>query len=199
MELDLDHQLGLYVGTYEMELNAFWRRICREGYTAFDCGSNQGYHSLAIAKRTHAQVVAFEPNDVALGLLRRNLRWNEGLAPYVSIVEALVGAPGDPRSGAVTLDEVAFGPTAGCVPDLVKIDIEGAEAEALAGARQLLNSRRPHMLIETHSAELEQECLMILAEAGYSPVIKHQRLIGRENRSQVHNRWILGLGTDRPA
>ena len=198
MELDLEHQLGMYLGTYEMELTRFWHRICRPGYTAFDCGSNQGYHALAIARRTGAAVHAFEPNETALDLLRRNLKRNADLSGLVTVQEAYVGARhADGVLPTTTLDAVAYGPSALFVPDLVKIDIEGAEAEALAGAAELLCRRRPHLIIETHSAPLERKCLSLLADCGYAPVIKHQRTVAREGRSDVHNRWILGLGTDR--
>jgi len=41
------------------------------------------------------------------------------------------------------------------VPDCLKLDIEGGEYMALKGARQLLERRRPDLIIETHGLEID--------------------------------------------
>jgi FkbM family methyltransferase len=52
-------------------------------------------------------------------------------------------------------------------PDVVKIDIEGAEALALEGARQTLVSHSPHLAIEIHGPEVGQKVLRVLWSLGY--------------------------------
>ena len=53
-------------------------------------------------------------------------------------------------------------------PDLMKIDIEGAEYEALIGAQELLRRKKPVIFLATHSDELREKCLKLLTEFGYN-------------------------------
>lgn len=54
------------------------------------------------------------------------------------------------------------------LPDLVKIDVEGAEALLLRGARRLLGEHRPKLVIELHGAAVAREVLTILEDLGYA-------------------------------
>src|SRR5262249_12780002 len=82
----------------------------------------------------------------------------------------------------VTLDEVSE--TYGVAPDLVKIDVEGAEVPVLDGARALASRRRTRFLVEMHSnPELTitangDSVLRWCGEAGFSAwyLAKHARL-----------------------
>ena len=53
------------------------------------------------------------------------------------------------------------------VPDLLKIDVEGAEIEVLTGASRVLAEYHPTIICEIHSAKLGQEVTMMLSENGY--------------------------------
>jgi hypothetical protein len=68
--------------------------------------------------------------------------------------------------GAETLDHLV---ESGMVPepDLIKIDVEGAEAMLLAGGERVLRKRRPQLFIEVHSPELARECDEMLSAYGY--------------------------------
>lgn len=52
-------------------------------------------------------------------------------------------------------------------PDVVKMDIEGAEAMALRGGRALLNAKTPDIVIELHGAEVAAEVLKVLWSLDY--------------------------------
>lgn len=52
-------------------------------------------------------------------------------------------------------------------PDVIKIDIEGAEAMALAGARNLLITHRPRLVVELHGVEVSRQVLLTLWSLGY--------------------------------
>jgi FkbM family methyltransferase len=53
------------------------------------------------------------------------------------------------------------------LPGVIKIDIEGAEAMALRGARKLLTEHQPRLVIELHGPEVAIEVLQILWECNY--------------------------------
>jgi len=73
--------------------------------------------------------------------------------------------PGDATVNALTLDDFVQDHAQ---PDMLKIDVEGAEVEALRGARQLLHQRHPLILCELHSAECDAGVRAILAQVGYT-------------------------------
>ncbi len=79
------------------------------------------------------------------------------------------------------------------VPDIIKLDIEGGEVEALRGASQVLAQRRPAIQLEVHGKEVEWECLSLLRDAGYDPptVVDRRRWLP-EHRPIDHNRWLIG-------
>jgi hypothetical protein len=186
--------LHTYLGTAEIELAGSIRELARPGTRCFDVGGDSAYYALLLARLTGAGVVSFEFDPEAIGRMERNLALNPGLAGLVEIVPAYVAHErvGSPR--AETLDLlIAEGEV--FEPDLLKIDVEGAEAGVLAGARELLGSRRPHVIIETHSRALEEECLGSLREAGYeTPRIIDPRRWLPERRGEGHNRWIVARG-----
>jgi hypothetical protein len=57
-------------------------------------------------------------------------------------------------------------------PDLIKIDIEGYELEALHGMREVLLQYRPRIIIETHTSLLKEQCSAYLYSLGYE--LKHE-------------------------
>ena len=64
----------------------------------------------------------------------------------------------------VTLDEAAerYG-----MPDLVKLDVEGAENLVLEGGRRVMREVRPTLIVEVHGAERAGRFYELMAEYGY--------------------------------
>lgn len=54
------------------------------------------------------------------------------------------------------------------LPDVIKIDVEGAEPLLLRGAAGLLRERRPKLVVELHGAAVAREVISLLHEFGYS-------------------------------
>ena len=52
-------------------------------------------------------------------------------------------------------------------PDVIKVDIEGAEALMLQGARDTLNRYSPDLLVELHGASTACQVFQFLTELGY--------------------------------
>lgn len=78
-----------------------------------------------------------------------------------------------------TLDN--FVERTGLVPDVIKIDVEGAEHLVLEGAQKILRTASPLLLIELHSPFCALACESLLRKAGYS-----FNLVREENDGRLH-------------
>jgi FkbM family methyltransferase len=163
---DVMHRQLFWLGEYEPETTALFRSLLRPGQTVLDIGANVGYFTLIAAEAVgpSGRVVAFEPVEENLRLLRDNLRIN-GLANvevetsavadanateriYLyrkdvnSGMGSLMGSEADvgveQRSVATTtVDEYLRRARAERV-DVIKMDIQGCEGKALDGMLGLL-------------------------------------------------------------
>ena len=139
------------------------------GGTFIDVGAHVGCYSLRAADRA-AAVYAVEPVPETALVLERNCELNHIQNVYIYTMAAwdsrttlaLVSPNGFPRDAsmrtrpteaegdvvAVRLDEI-FRHVHHV--DLIKVDVEGSDLEALEGMRGLLARLRPKVLIEDHS------------------------------------------------
>lgn len=136
--------------------------MVRPGDTVFDFGAHHGIYSLVMASVVgpSGRVYAFDPFALNADVIRCNAVLNElpievihvGLSNRTervaaSSVHECVGAIESPYSETVTLDVPdRFESLA---PTMIKMDIEGAEIDALGAAEQLL-ARRPNLHVEVH-------------------------------------------------
>jgi len=136
----------------------------KPGSIALDVGANVGTTTLVMAARcgTAGRVVAFEPDPQARKILQRNIALNpragsitieevacsssEGKATFYARGQArssLDGDAADPSEKPMTVSLTtldAYSERAELSPNLVKIDVEGAEVAVLRGAQRLLAS-----------------------------------------------------------
>lgn len=190
MMVDFDFQSRAFLGLYEVELSRHLRRLCTPGTRSFDVGAQFGYDTLILAKLSGERVACFEPDPACLETMTANVALNPELRSLITTVPSWVGTGVD---GTLALDDYASS-QAGFVPDLIKIDVEGAETHVLEGARGLLIDRLPHILLEVHSRDLERWCGAMLVEHGYHPTIVNQRRVLRDHRPISHNRWLIAEG-----
>jgi FkbM family methyltransferase len=190
--IDFSRHTRLYLGLYEIELNRHLRAFCKPGIRSFDVGAQIGYDSLILARLTRAPVLSFEADRALSDAMVATFAANEDLAALISVRHATI-ARATEGSNSLALDDVAY--EEGFVPGLIKLDIDGGEVEALQGAGRILRQAHPHLIIETHSAELERDCALLLRDAGYRPRIVHQRRMWADHRPAAHNRWLVARGT----
>lgn len=196
MHLDLAHDSQRWLGLQERELHGWLQKFSAGIATAIDVGASDGMYTLFfLGKTTARKVLAFEPNAESLRRLKENLKEN-GLEgdPGLEMVCKYVGARNE--GDVTTLD--SFLPTL-IPPCLVKVDVDGGEADVLRGAQELLAVRDVRWIIEVHSQGLENECLQILEEAGYRtrriPNAWWRRFIPELRPIEV-NHWLAATTDD---
>ena len=183
MNLDLHHQMRLFLGIYEAELRPYFSELIHRGAKCFDIGGRDGYDALVLAKLSGGRVVSVECDREPATSMRETFARN---SYPIEVVEKFVCDREDATH--TTLDRLA---TEIFIPTFIKMDIEGAEADALRGARGLLGGTRPPFIIEVHGEEVESECVEILAEYRYKIQVVPQRRWFKEVRPLAHNQWLV--------
>ncbi|WP_407530932.1 FkbM family methyltransferase [Methylobacterium oryzisoli] len=157
-------------GDWEPHLYAFAEMVLGPESNVVDLGANLGYHTVGLARLVpRGEVFAFEPLTHCFAQLQMNVVAN-GLGNvrafkmaatdttgatiemeaidagpaggFVNIGRTAIGRGGD-AAFTVRLDDLVLPPIA-----FVKIDVQGAEVEALTGMRALIARDRPVLFVE---------------------------------------------------
>jgi FkbM family methyltransferase len=179
-------QHGCWLGSYEYDKQLIFEKIITQGGVVFDLGAHVGFHTLlaSVLVGSKGKVFAFEPMPKNLFYLKQHLSLNS--ITNVTVIEAAVSdcggvvsfeenscsfqgrisSQGNLQVKTVSLDElIAKGeiPT----PDYLKIDVEGAEMQVFSGAKSLLETAHPTILLATHGHDVHQPCCQFLKSLGY--------------------------------
>jgi FkbM family methyltransferase len=146
----------------------------KRGDILWDAGAYAGATTCLLAKLVgpEGKVYAFEPDDLNFSYLQKNIE-HHGLTNVITVRKALSGVTGTAQfymggtmaSGigdfivyadsqdmrevpTLTMEDACN--ELGCVPDFVKMDIEGAELAFLRGAKEFLRSHPVHFAIESY-------------------------------------------------
>lgn len=168
---------AVFFGLREKSLDRLFQSV-KPGFVIVDVGANIGATVLPLAKAAGVQgrVFAFEPDPVNFARCRRNLELNRvsnvllsdlALAHRIGSFDLFQVQPGNPGMNRIleagegdsvkvkssTLD--AFVAKEGLSRvDLIKMDIEGFEMNALLGAEQTLGRFKPDLHIELSDENL---------------------------------------------
>jgi FkbM family methyltransferase len=139
--------------------------MIRSGDIVLDCGCNQGFNALIYSDIVgeSGKVLAFDPfpANIAIGRFnaelndRRNIDfveagvWAERATASVSVLEQCVSLTDANAPDLISIDLISLDTYAALKPSYLKIDVEGAEIDALAGAQEVI-SQAPTMYIEIH-------------------------------------------------
>jgi FkbM family methyltransferase len=200
---------GLFcvLGMYEPQAIKFLREVVRPGYCCIDIGANLGYYALLMARLVgpSGQVIAFEPFPRNFQTLQKNVSLNdlqnvriepiaigetsgslslffaaeeENSATPSATAYAVDGRQENLQVPMLSLD--GYLSTGQFVPNLIKIDVEGAEMAVLEGARRTLATVRPILLVEIHGwgTEESEKVLHVLSEYHYDTCVLERK--GRE-------------------
>ena len=197
MYLDLNWEVSYWIGMPERGVQDTLRGLTAPGSVFYDVGGHVGFYSLGVAEHIgpSGKVFVFEADPENASRLNQHIARN-GLLDRIRIIEKAVwssskevsfrrskrdhtqggiDAPGYTAPfadgekivvKAVTLD--AFVEAGHPPPDVVKIDVEGAEAEVLRGAERVFARARPALLCEVHHPEAAVSVQNWLSARGYA-------------------------------
>jgi FkbM family methyltransferase len=181
----------------------------REGDVIVDAGANVGDFTLLAAIRTgpNGRVIAIEPEPRNASLLRRNLAINN-LSNVIVVEAALSDSVGTAtfkregiysrllneddryeyalKVGTITLDRLKADLKLSRI-DIVKMDIEGGEVDALTG--QVCLQEVKQIAVEAHGVSNREDVTKILATEGF----KLRPMMPRDTLGNVTRNCIFHL------
>ncbi len=170
----------------------------------YDLGANAGYFTLMANRViTEGKIYAFEPSPAARQLFEEHLKLNSAkitadnisLLPFaisdaekqIEFSDSNIQKEGNTYiKGSPIFSGTENKITAQCYsvdglqqqgferPDVMKIDVEGAEYDVLQGAVNTLKRYKPCILLATHDCHLpgvQEKCVKLLKQLGY--IVKH--------------------------
>ena len=166
---------GIHKGKQEPWMMLMWKKAAENNNVIYDIGGYNGIFGLVAAKANpNATVIIFEPSKINAEHIRQNIKLNnlqncslqqmavsdkkgivsfsskktQGTADHITYITK-GEEKNDDGVESIDLDSLST------VPDLIKIDAEGAEFSILKGAEKTL-SRKPQILLEVHPHYLEK-------------------------------------------
>jgi FkbM family methyltransferase len=195
-----------WFGIYEYENQLRFVASLKPGAVVYDVGANVGFYTLlaAVIAGPGGRVYSFEPLPRNLAILRRHVQLN-----HLENVEIFDGAVSDSAGTAhfstQNIPEMGFISSTGDLevrtfaldellaagrlrpPDVIKIDVEGAERDVFEGARKLLAEHRPTIMLATHGPEVHRRCLEFLRGLSY-------QLAPMDGKPLEHSTEVLATG-----
>jgi FkbM family methyltransferase len=175
-----EHQVMLYWllrGKYERHTRTLFEQAIRPGMRVLDIGAHIGYFTLLAARAVgqSGSVYAFEPDPANFRFLSHNAALNGVEDVVTAVPQAVAGTSGvrpffSNRKNSVMSSFWGGGKHDGALRvecttvddfvgperiDVVKLDVEGAEVDALRGMRRTLTeARRPVLIVECNPTAL---------------------------------------------
>ena len=179
------------LGTYETDTVDEAKVRIRPTDVVFDLGANAGYLTMVFAA-CGSHVFAFEPMKQNIERWRRHISVNgvrnasllplavcdsdrtvffaEGHSVFSNRYERTPKNDDGQRVEGRSIDSLVADGTVP-PPQVIKIDVEGAEFDVICGARTTISKYHPLIFLATHDCHkpgIRDECLAQLEEIGYS-------------------------------
>ena len=190
LDINLRNKLQVYLGLWERETFPYLTKSIQDTEWFIDVGSGDGELCILFLLKSSVEVVyAFDPLTQCTDRMKDDLSIN-GIADdgRLKVSNKLVG--NGPGKGFIKLDEIVLRNNK---KGFIKIDVEGAELDVLKSGNSILNNENVNLLIETHSKDLENDCVNFLENLNFNiKIIKNAwwRIFIPEYRPVDHNRWL---------
>jgi len=210
-----------FFGSYEKEACDYWMKLAPHAAIIFDIGANVGLYSLlAAAVNPVSHIHAFEPTPEIGEAFRENIRLNDmqnifmnalgvGNSSGQAFLQRFMGGEDiydgmnfiskrkvestDIPINVVTIADYCRQNGVTCI-DLMKMDIEGGEYDALLGAKKLLESQAIGCifleLVESHAKRFGHstvEIKRLLTNAGYQIFTLHSGKLAPVQIEKTHD------------
>jgi FkbM family methyltransferase len=175
------HIHSCWLGTYEADKQKLFTEYVKPGMVVYDIGANVGFYTLLASRLVgpSGHVYAFEPLGRNVSYLERHVNLNRlsnvtiikaavsdvnGLARFRESHPAMGGlsAAGELEVETIQIDSQNFR-----IPDVMKIDVEGAEQSVLRGSIDTLRRHSPIIFLATHGLKAHHACVSLLSDSGY--------------------------------
>jgi FkbM family methyltransferase len=185
---------GVWTGNYEVEFVSALVNAVQPGDVCYDIGGWRGYCGGAMAAHHAKRVFIFEPlpenceriekliqlnSQLPIELVRSAVGEAHGTAEF-SMLDAtsmgkLSNSPFQPEVQScqqLTVNVVAIDAwrreNKAELPQVIKIDVEGAEYMVLRGAEKTIKESLPRLFIECHSRQLTEQVSHFVQNLGYT-------------------------------
>ncbi len=181
--------LRCWLGYYEYDKQTLIADFTKRGMVAWDIGANVGFYTLAFSRLVgpSGAVYSFEPYASNVVMLLRHVCLN--MIENVRVIQAALSGGNGIESfqiskshaqgrlgadGSTLYNVPTFSPDSflekfpAARPDVIKIDVEGAECLVLKGAERLLRGSSPLILLALHGADKATQCFDILKDFGFT-------------------------------
>lgn len=191
-----------YTGLHEPQDMGFILHFLRPDDLFLDVGANIGAYTILASGVAGARTIAVEPGNEALAMLGTNVCLNalvdrvtiapvgisdrDGTAHFTSGLDTVNHLTEGPRPGTVEIEVRSLDSlVAGRVPVCIKMDVEGAEYDALSGAEGLLAAPGLRALILELNLNIEA--------AGHTAREIHTLLAGHGFRAYTYDPMTRSL------
>lgn len=179
---------GYWLGVYELYKQRAISACCKEGMVAYDIGAHAGFYTMMFARLAgkKGRVYAFEPNASNLRYLKTHLDIND--VKNVTILPIALGQvtgytffneSGNSSTGHVTANRTAVMVPLDSIdslvgkeliepPNIIKIDVEGAELNVLLGAGTVIRQYQPIIFVAIDNHDNKDRVYDFLKDMGYA-------------------------------
>jgi FkbM family methyltransferase len=179
---------GYWTGNYEEKQLRRFASAINPDDCIYDVGANVGLYSLLACVKAGplGRVYSFEPLERNLQYLRRHVSMNRLHQCFIKEVAVSdrsgivrfsaagwsssmgrITTDGELHVPALSLDDAVFGKSSLTPPNVIKIDVEGAEFRVLQGAARVLGEFHPSLFVEIHGVQERKDCHEFIAAKGY--------------------------------